>query len=211
MRRRAEACWWRGRLARKPKVEKRVAVTVFSFPPDKGNVGTAAYLNVFGSIFRVLTVRACGRAACLPCVRCVSVTACGRWRMEPELPLVTWPTSKVHPDFMRDPCLTRGRARAQDLKEDGYDVGELPADEGALMQSVLNDPEAKYNSADLNVAYKMPVAEYQRLCPYAEALEENWGKPPGARLVAAGAAAHAPAFNMRFAPTPCCTARGGIC
>lgn len=29
-------------------------MTVFSFPPDKGNVGTAAYLNVFGSIFRVL-------------------------------------------------------------------------------------------------------------------------------------------------------------
>ena len=81
-------------------------------------------------------------------------------------------------------------ARAQDLKEDGYDVGELPADEGALMQSVLNDPEAKYNSADLNVAYKMPVAEYQRLCPYAEALEENWGKPPGARLATAGAAAY---------------------
>jgi magnesium chelatase subunit H len=27
---------------------------VFSFPPDKGNVGTAAYLNVFGSIQRVL-------------------------------------------------------------------------------------------------------------------------------------------------------------
>jgi hypothetical protein len=30
---------------------------VFSFPPDKGNVGTAAYLNVFGSIFAVLKVR----------------------------------------------------------------------------------------------------------------------------------------------------------
>ena len=28
---------------------------MFSFPPDKGNVGTAAYLNVFGSIFKVLT------------------------------------------------------------------------------------------------------------------------------------------------------------
>ena len=55
------------RLARKPKVEKRVAVTVFSFPPDKGNVGTAAYLNVFGSIFRVLAVRARGAAACLSC------------------------------------------------------------------------------------------------------------------------------------------------
>ncbi len=31
-----------------------MAVTVFSFPPDKGNVGTAAYLNVFGSIYKVL-------------------------------------------------------------------------------------------------------------------------------------------------------------
>ena len=68
----------------------------------------------------------------------------------------------------------------QDLQKDGYDVGEVPADEGALMQSVLNDPEAKYNSADLNVAYKMPVDEYQRLCPFAGMLEENWGKPPGA-------------------------------
>ncbi len=67
----------------------------------------------------------------------------------------------------------------QDLKKDGYDVGEIPEDESALMQSVLNDPEAKYNSADLNVACKMGVDEYQKLCPFAEALEENWGKPPG--------------------------------
>lgn len=58
-------------------------------------------------------------------------------------------------------------------------MGEIPEDEGQLMQSVLNDPEAKYNSADLNVAYKMGVDEYQKLCPFAEALEENWGKPPG--------------------------------
>lgn len=44
-------------MGRKTKFEKRLAITVFSFPPDKGNVGTAAYLNVFGSIHRVLTVR----------------------------------------------------------------------------------------------------------------------------------------------------------
>jgi magnesium chelatase subunit H len=41
-------------LRRKPKVDKRLAITVFSFPPDKGNVGTAAYLDVFGSIFEVM-------------------------------------------------------------------------------------------------------------------------------------------------------------
>ena len=43
-------------LTRKKNADKKLAVTVFSFPPDKGNVGTAAYLNVFGSIYRVLKV-----------------------------------------------------------------------------------------------------------------------------------------------------------
>ena len=37
----------------KENEDKKLAVTVFSFPPDKGNVGTAAYLDVFGSILRV--------------------------------------------------------------------------------------------------------------------------------------------------------------
>lgn len=31
-----------------------MAITIFSFPPDKGNVGTAAYLNVFDSIRSVM-------------------------------------------------------------------------------------------------------------------------------------------------------------
>ncbi|WP_008317138.1 magnesium chelatase subunit H [Leptolyngbya sp. PCC 6406] len=43
-----------GGLRRKPKIDKKLAITVFSFPPDKGNVGTAAYLDVFGSIYKVL-------------------------------------------------------------------------------------------------------------------------------------------------------------
>ena len=39
--------------------------------------------------------------------------------------------------------------------------------------------QARFNSADLNIAYRMDVDEYQKLCPYSESLEENWGKPPG--------------------------------
>jgi len=116
----ARAVNW-ARLRKKRNAEKKLAITVFSFPPDKGNVGTAAYLNVFGSIFRVL----------------------------------------------------------KQLQREGYDVGSLPPSERDLIQSVVNASEARFNSADLNVAYKMPVAEYQKLCDYAEALEENWGKPPG--------------------------------
>ena len=34
--------------------DKKVAITIFSFPPDKGNVGTAAYLDVFSSIGAVM-------------------------------------------------------------------------------------------------------------------------------------------------------------
>merc|ERR1711871_1073041 len=38
---------------RKENKDKKLAITIFSFPPDKGNVGTAAYLDVFGSILAV--------------------------------------------------------------------------------------------------------------------------------------------------------------
>ncbi|OLQ15653.1 Magnesium-chelatase subunit ChlH, chloroplastic [Symbiodinium microadriaticum] len=41
-------------LRRKPNAEKKLSICVFQFPPDKGNVGTAAYLDVFGSIFAVM-------------------------------------------------------------------------------------------------------------------------------------------------------------
>merc|ERR1719420_1529714 len=44
---------------------------------------------------------------------------------------------------------------------------------------VLHDAQAKIQSPELNVEYRMKVDEYKQLCHYAEALEENWGKPPG--------------------------------
>ena len=108
-------------LSKKQNVDKKLSITVFSFPPDKGNVGTAAYLDVFGSIFAVL----------------------------------------------------------KELKKEGYNVGELPADSKALMEMVLHDADAQINSPELNVAYKMTVSEYEKLCPYAKDLETNWGPAPG--------------------------------
>ncbi|MBE9157747.1 magnesium chelatase subunit H [Nodosilinea sp. LEGE 06152] len=108
-------------LRRKPKLDKKLAITVFSFPPDKGNVGTAAYLDVFGSIYKVLEA----------------------------------------------------------MKQNGYDVQDLPESPEALLQEVIHDAQAQYSSPELNIAYRMPVREYQALTPYAERLEENWGPPPG--------------------------------
>jgi len=41
-------------LHRKRNAEKKVAVVLFNFPPNLGNVGTAAYLDVFTSLHRLL-------------------------------------------------------------------------------------------------------------------------------------------------------------
>jgi len=109
-------------LRRKENANKKLAITVFSFPPDKGNVGTAAYLDVFNSI----------------------------------------------------------QAVVKELKRQGYNVGDdFPEETEALVESILNDKEAKFDSPELNVAYRMPVDEYERLTPYAKDLEENWGPAPG--------------------------------
>ncbi|MCL1464089.1 magnesium chelatase subunit H [Argonema galeatum] len=108
-------------LRRKPKLDKKVAITVFSFPPDKGNVGTAAYLDVFGSIYEVMKA----------------------------------------------------------LKQNGYDLPELPESAEKLMQEVIHDAQAQYSTPELNIGYKMSVSEYEELTPYSVRLEENWGPPPG--------------------------------
>jgi len=44
---------WVG-LKRKARDQRTLAITLFSFPPNAGNIGTAAHLAVFESLFRVL-------------------------------------------------------------------------------------------------------------------------------------------------------------
>merc|ERR1711966_369797 len=62
---------------------------------------------------------------------------------------------------------------------DGYDVGDAPDSKEEIMEAVLNDPEARISSPELNVAYRMNTDEYYELTPYAKDLEENWGPAPG--------------------------------
>ncbi len=42
-------------LRRAANADKRVAVVLFNFPPNLGNIGTAAYLDVFASLHRLLS------------------------------------------------------------------------------------------------------------------------------------------------------------
>jgi magnesium chelatase subunit H len=41
-------------LRRKPNREKKLALVLFNFPPTLGNIGTAAYLDVFASLHRLM-------------------------------------------------------------------------------------------------------------------------------------------------------------
>ncbi|HEX8560909.1 MAG TPA: cobaltochelatase subunit CobN [Pyrinomonadaceae bacterium] len=109
--------WNRLQTARRE--ELKIALVLFCFPPNKGNVGTAADLDVFPSLLEIL-------------------------------------------------------AR---LRADGYAV-EAPADADALRGMLLGGNSEAFGSV-ANVAHRMGVDEYLRLCPYAGEIEWEWGAAPG--------------------------------
>jgi magnesium chelatase subunit H len=97
----------------------KVALVLFCFPPNKGNIGTAADLDVFPSLYEIL---------------------------------------------LR-------------LRADGYDV-EVPPDADALREMLLGGNSESFGAV-ANVAYRMSVEEYLRLCPYVSDIEKEWGAAPG--------------------------------
>jgi magnesium chelatase subunit H len=111
------ARWNRLRVA--PRADLRLALVVFCFPPNKGNIGTAADLDVFPSVWEILSR----------------------------------------------------------LRADGYAV-DVPASPEHLREMLLEGNSGEYGMI-ANVAYRMSVEEYRRLCPYVDAIEREWGRPPG--------------------------------
>ena len=119
-----------GRLARRlrrwntlqtaPRDRIKFAIVLFCFPPNKGNIGTAADLDVFPGVFDVL----------------------------------------------------------KRLREEGYRV-ELPRSADELRERLLGGNSEQFGVA-ANVAYRMGVQEYRRLCPYVHEVERDWGTAPGA-------------------------------
>jgi magnesium chelatase subunit H len=107
------------RLQTAGRGELKVALVVFCFPPNKGNIGTAADLDVFPSLYEIL----------------------------------------------------------QRLRAEGYEV-EVPADADALREMLLGGNSESFGAV-ANVAYRMKVEEYLRLCPYAAEIEAEWGAAPG--------------------------------
>jgi len=97
----------------------KMALVLYCFPPNKGNIGTAADLDVLASLVDIL-------------------------------------------------------AR---LKEDGYLV-DVPESVDELRSRLL-DGNSESSGSTANVAYRMNVDEYLRLCPFAEEIETEWGKAPG--------------------------------
>jgi magnesium chelatase subunit H len=107
------------RLRNATRAELRVALLAFCFPPNKGNIGTAADLDVFPSVWEML----------------------------------------------------------RRLRADGYTV-EVPDSPDRLREMLLGG-NSEEHGATANVAYRMKVDEYRRLCPYVAEIEREWGVAPG--------------------------------
>ena len=107
------------RLQNAERGEIKIALVLFCFPPNKGNIGTAADLDVFPSVQEIL-------------------------------------------------CR---------LRAEGYAV-EVPPDADRLREMLLGGNSAAFGAV-ANVAYRMGVEEYLRLCPYAADIENEWGAAPG--------------------------------
>jgi magnesium chelatase subunit H len=103
-----------------PRERVKLAIVLFCFPPNKGNIGTAADLDVFPGVFDVL----------------------------------------------------------KRLSDDGYQV-ELPHSAEDLRERLLGGNSESFGVA-ANVAYRMPVDEYRRLCSHVREVERDWGAAPGA-------------------------------
>jgi len=103
-----------------PRARVRLAMLLFCFPPNKGNIGTAADLDVFPSLFEML----------------------------------------------------------RRLHKDGYNVEAPPESADELRSLILNGNSEKFG-ATANIAYRMSIDEYLRLCPYVGEIEEEWGRAPG--------------------------------
>jgi magnesium chelatase subunit H len=97
----------------------KLAFVLFCFPPNKGNIGTAADLDVFPSLW----------------------------------------------DSLRR------------LSSEGYTV-DIPASPEDLRERLLTGNGESLGS-QVNVAHRMTVSEYRRLCPYINEVEAEWGPAPG--------------------------------
>lgn len=82
----------------------------------------------------------------------------------------------------------------KELKAKGYDVGPMPSNEKDLIESILHNKEAKFNSSDLNIAYRMKVCSWpgmrqseQYAVPRLLTCASTWNvmAPCGMRLTAA--------------------------
>ncbi len=98
----------------------KLALILFCFPPNKGNIGTAADLDVFPGVWDLL----------------------------------------------------------KRLAAEGYRV-EVPTTAEELRERLLGGNSDEFG-APANVAYRMTVTEYRRLCPYVRDIEADWGTAPGA-------------------------------
>jgi cobalamin biosynthesis Mg chelatase CobN len=94
-------------LRRSQRAERKVAVVIFNFPPNAGNIGSAAYLSVFESMFHTLVaMKAQGYTVDLP----ASVDALRDAVLQGNAAAARRRCQRAHADPHRRPCAPRALA-----------------------------------------------------------------------------------------------------
>lgn len=167
------------RLRRTARAERKVAVVLFNFPPNAGNTGSAAYLNVFPSLFRTLhALRQAGYAVDVPeSVDALREAVCEGNRERAGAPANVHARVSAERHVAREPWLaeverTWGAAPGRQLT-DGRDLFVMGARFGNVFVGV--QPAFGWEGDPMRLLFEGGFAPTHAFCAFYRWVREDFG------------------------------------
>ena len=167
------------RLRRTPRSERKLAVVLFNFPPNAGNTGSAAYLNVFPSLYRTLhALAAAGYAVDVPeSVDALRAAVCEGNRERVGAPANVHARVSAERHVAREPWLaelerTWGAAPGKQLT-DGRDLFVMGARFGNVFVGV--QPAFGWEGDPMRLLFEGGFAPTHAFCAFYRWLREDFG------------------------------------
>jgi magnesium chelatase subunit H len=146
------------RLQTANRNDLKIALVIYCFPPNKGNIGTAADLDVFASLLAVVA------------------------QLNHDGYRIDLPKSAEHLQTYLDDPVAKLRTLAQPLPKGEEKIvpgSDTMARVDELRRILLGGNSDEFET-NANVAYRLSVDEYRELNTFVTDIEREWGPAPGA-------------------------------
>ena len=167
------------RLRRTPNAERKLAIVLFNFPPNAGNTGSAAYLNVFPSLYRTLVaLKAAGYTVDVPeDVDALRAMVCDGNRERVGAPANVHARVSAERHVAREPWLaeverTWGAAPGRQLT-DGRDLFVMGAQLGNVFVGV--QPAFGWEGDPMRLLFEGSFAPTHAFCAFYRWIREDFG------------------------------------